>query len=295
VDKEISSLSTIRGILDTFIKRLSESSLQDIKLNLLDDAELLEAVDALTMPEQKEAIYVGVWPLETGTYDPALNEIGIPDDAAIFGLFDDSYSKYSAPENIFGLTAVSTLAELKLGCWCAVTVGDFGYVIAITNNPASLEVKMDAFSQQKVSWTEKCRIYHIPDCKMVSSGDGLFGDENFTLFEKWMSKQTVFTIYPFDFLREGDEPEKMNWMYVYDERIEVPKELEIIDFKGGYYAVVTDIDTKGNQGAVQARDEYLKKHNLVIDKSRPEMGHILTGYPLIKETLAAVRWIIGHP
>jgi hypothetical protein len=31
-------------------------------------------------------------------------------------------------------------------------------------------------------WTEKVRIYHMPDCKMVSSGDGLFGDDNFALF-----------------------------------------------------------------------------------------------------------------
>ncbi len=48
VDDEITALSTIREIIDTFISRLKDSIHQDIKLNLLDDTALLEAVDALT-------------------------------------------------------------------------------------------------------------------------------------------------------------------------------------------------------------------------------------------------------
>jgi Predicted transcriptional regulators len=49
VDDEITALSTIRDIISTFITRLNESVHQDIKLNLLDDTALLEAVDALTI------------------------------------------------------------------------------------------------------------------------------------------------------------------------------------------------------------------------------------------------------
>ena len=49
VDDEITALSTIRDIINTFITRLKESIQQDIKLNLLDDTALLEAVDALTV------------------------------------------------------------------------------------------------------------------------------------------------------------------------------------------------------------------------------------------------------
>lgn len=49
VDEEITALSTIREIINTFILRLKESIRQDIKLNLLDDTSLLEAVDALTV------------------------------------------------------------------------------------------------------------------------------------------------------------------------------------------------------------------------------------------------------
>ncbi|MCI8633870.1 MAG: MerR family transcriptional regulator [Lachnospiraceae bacterium] len=49
VDEEITALSTIRSIIDTFITRLKENIHQDIKLNLLDDTALLEAMDALTL------------------------------------------------------------------------------------------------------------------------------------------------------------------------------------------------------------------------------------------------------
>lgn len=136
-------------------------------------------------------------------------------------------------------------------------------------------------------WTEKVRIYRIPDCKMVSSGDGFFGQDNFSRFDEWMSKQTVFPIYPFDFLREGDKPGTLNWNYIYDERMEVPDAFEIVDFKGGYYAVVTGIDGKDTAAADKIRGEYLQNHNLVEDKTRPAFGHILSGYELIKETLGA--------
>ena len=49
VDDEITALSTIREIISGFIDRLNESVHQNIKLNLLDDTALLEAVDALTV------------------------------------------------------------------------------------------------------------------------------------------------------------------------------------------------------------------------------------------------------
>ncbi|MDR3119929.1 MAG: effector binding domain-containing protein [Clostridiales bacterium] len=49
VDDEITALSTIREIINSFITRLNESLHQDIKLNLLDDTALLEAADALTV------------------------------------------------------------------------------------------------------------------------------------------------------------------------------------------------------------------------------------------------------
>ncbi|MDD2361855.1 MAG: effector binding domain-containing protein [Oscillospiraceae bacterium] len=61
VDDEITALSTIRDIINSFISRLKESIHQDIKVNLLDDTALLEAVDALTvqkipLKEEKTAV-----------------------------------------------------------------------------------------------------------------------------------------------------------------------------------------------------------------------------------------------
>jgi AraC family transcriptional regulator len=140
----------------------------------------------------------------------------------------------------------------------------------------------------KPEWTEQVRIYKIPDCKMVSSGDGFFGQENFTRFNQWFSKQTVFpSIYTFDFLGEGSQPGTLNWYYIYDERLDVPDEFEIVDFKGGYYAVITGVDGTDSAAAYEIRDEYLKKHKLIVDESRPGFGHVLSGYELIKETLGA--------
>lgn len=49
VDDEITALSTIRDIINAFITRLKDSINQDIKLNLLDDTTLLEAMDSLTV------------------------------------------------------------------------------------------------------------------------------------------------------------------------------------------------------------------------------------------------------
>ena len=67
----------------------------------------------------------------------------------------------------------------------------------------------------------------------------------------------------------------------------VPDGLEIVDFKGGYYAVITGVDGTDCAAAYKIRDEYLKTHKLVVDESRPGFGHILSGYELIKETLGA--------
>ncbi len=43
------------------------------------------------------------------------------------------------------------------------------------------------------------RIIEIPDCKMVSSGTGMFGEENFDRFHKWFSSMPS-GIFPKDYL-----------------------------------------------------------------------------------------------
>lgn len=49
IDEEITALSTIRDIISSFIIRLNKSINSNIKLNLLDDTELLEVVDSIAM------------------------------------------------------------------------------------------------------------------------------------------------------------------------------------------------------------------------------------------------------
>lgn len=49
IDGEITALSTIRDIMSNFILRLNESTKSNIRLNIIDDADLLEAVDSLVI------------------------------------------------------------------------------------------------------------------------------------------------------------------------------------------------------------------------------------------------------
>ena len=49
IDEEITALSTIRDIIDGFITRLNENISSNIKLNLLEDADLVEAVDSIVV------------------------------------------------------------------------------------------------------------------------------------------------------------------------------------------------------------------------------------------------------
>lgn len=49
VDDEITALSTIRTILDSFITKLNENIMIDIKVSLLDDSTILEIADSLTL------------------------------------------------------------------------------------------------------------------------------------------------------------------------------------------------------------------------------------------------------
>jgi AraC family transcriptional regulator len=238
------------------------------------------------MTNANNATFVGVWPLGDAPHDPALDALTLPEGAALWALCDADYRKFDAPAAIAGLSRAASLAELENGKWCVIMVNGFDYVVALTDNPDSVVVEMG--DAQKTEWTEAVRIYNFPDCKMVSSGDGLFGDENFDRFDAWFSKQTVFPlIYPFDFLGDGKTPGTFCWYYVYDERMDVPAEFEIVDFKGGYYAVITGVDAGEFSSVMQTRDEYLAKHNLVIDETRSEFGHILSGIKLIKETLGA--------
>ena len=51
---------------------------------------------------------------------------------------------------------------------------------------------------------QNVRVYEMPDCKMVSSGIGMFGEEKFEAFDKWMSSQKRDLV-PKDFLSATPE------------------------------------------------------------------------------------------
>ncbi len=88
---------------------------------------------------------------------------------------------------------------------------------------------------------QSVRIYEMPACKMVSSGTGMFGEGNFVISDQWLSSQKR-SLFPKDFLYSSEEG--FVWLYMHEDGMNVPKELEIIDFQGGLYAVATDIDQK---------------------------------------------------
>lgn len=121
------------------------------------------------------------------------------------------------------------------------------------------------------------RIYTIPDCKMLSSGIGMFGDEQLEHFMAWLDTQPE-SIFPKDFLYWDESGEKPGfcWLYLY-EGGEVPDGLSLIDFRGGLYAVATDIDGQTDTDAMnRAKDEFLAANGFERDPSRPELGNIIT-------------------
>lgn len=118
------------------------------------------------------------------------------------------------------------------------------------------------------------RILEIPDCKMVSSGIGMFGQEKFDRFDKWFSSLPTDT-YSKDYLYSTDEG--FCWLYRYSEGMEVPEEFEIVDFRGGLYAVATDIDQHTDTGALSSETEqFVQKYGMEFDPTRPWMGNVIT-------------------
>ena len=127
---------------------------------------------------------------------------------------------------------------------------------------------------------QSIRIIEFPDCKMVSSGIGMFGQEKFDKFNEWFSALPP-TMYPMDFLAwDGGEFGKeggFHWLFKHEENKPIPPGYDIIDFKGGLYAVSTDVDKKTDVDTMNKTvDEFLEANGLERDKSRLDLGHIIT-------------------
>ena len=132
---------------------------------------------------------------------------------------------------------------------------------------------------------QSIRICEIPDCRMVSSGVGMFGDGTLERFDEWLAKQPR-GIYPKDFLYwDSSETQGFCWLYIYEEGLHVPDELAVIDFHGGLYAVATDRDQQTDMDAMNAEvDAFLAQTGFCRDEERPSLGHIITS-PCARETL----------
>ena len=129
---------------------------------------------------------------------------------------------------------------------------------------------------------QSVRIYEIPACKMISSGIGMFGEEKFNLFDEWLSSQKR-GLFPKDFLYWAGEG--FVWLYMYEEGMNVPEELEIIDFLGDLYAVATDIDQETDKEFMNTEiEKFLSENGFERDTSRSELGNIITS-PLAKKIM----------
>lgn len=128
---------------------------------------------------------------------------------------------------------------------------------------------------------ELIRIIEIPDCKMVTSGVGMFGNENFTRFGELLSSLGP-TLYPQDFLAGVDGG--LEWFLLYREGMDTLG-LDVVDFKGGLYAVVCGIDAQSNAEEMAAVEAFIEGHNVEHDPTRPCLGHIITNSASAKEAL----------
>lgn len=123
---------------------------------------------------------------------------------------------------------------------------------------------------------QSIRIYEMPDCKMVSSGKGMFGEEKFNRFEKWISSQRR-GMFPKDFL--FGEEDGFTWLYMFEDGMNVPSEFEIIDFQGGLYAAATDIDQKTDTELMNAEvNKFLSENGFERDTLRKDLGNIITSH-----------------
>ena len=133
---------------------------------------------------------------------------------------------------------------------------------------------------------QKVRIMEFPACRMVASPVGMFGDGALEAFTTWMENQPR-GIFPRDFLTWDAEKQGFRWLYLYEDGMEIPQPLSVIDFQGGLYAVATDIDQQTDKPAMDAQvAEFLRMHGLMLDHSRSELGNIITS--------PAVQAILGY-
>ncbi len=122
---------------------------------------------------------------------------------------------------------------------------------------------------------ENVRLYLMPEGKMVSSSCGMFGDGKLEKFNEWFS-EFERPLYPKDFLWYDDEQGGFIWYYMHSEGMNVPDGFSIVDFKGGLYAVATEIDGADSSELMQAIRNFIFVKGFEEDPSRKIMGTVTT-------------------
>ena len=83
-------------------------------------------------PEVAEAFEVGVWPLDPGSYDPALNGQGILPGTVIYGLFDGNFNRLPAPSSVAGFTEATSPGAMAPGSYYILhAASGFSYVLML--------------------------------------------------------------------------------------------------------------------------------------------------------------------
>lgn len=131
---------------------------------------------------------------------------------------------------------------------------------------------------------ENVRVYHMPACRMVSSGRGMFGEGILENFSDWFGTQPR-EMFPRDYL--WFDGQGFAWYYMYSEGMDVPEQFEVVDFPGGLYAVVTgkDNDDASYKAVMAMLDAFIAdSRSFERDPERAELGNIISS-PEVSEAL----------
>jgi len=123
------------------------------------------------------------------------------------------------------------------------------------------------------------RIYEMPDCRMVASAVGMFGERAIDAFDAWLETMPR-PMFPRDFLTWDDSDPAhpgFRWYYQYEEGMILPAGATVVDFPGGLYAVATDVDETPERAAMDAAvAEFIAAHGFERDDTCRPLGNIIT-------------------
>lgn len=135
---------------------------------------------------------------------------------------------------------------------------------------------------------ESVRIYEMPDCRMVKSGSGLFGESALERFEAWMDRQPK-GMFPRDYL--SFDGKGFVWYYLYEDGMDVPEEFEIVDFPGGLYAVAAHHFSGGAGGHGLCADGLLHAGE---NQKLLKCGRVFSKWQERRRRFAIILWYSDH-